>query len=172
VEQQPLNVPAFYNAHELKLDAKHRLFIPADVRRLIDPAVHGTAFFVILGSNRKPWLYPEKYYQSQASRMPKAMTPNKDLLAYAQFKFALAQRVEWDEQGRVVMPENLLRRAQIQNEVTLAGVWDHLELWNRADWDRHSDELVENSEAIEDKGNEALEAAFKKLAERSGLGQE
>jgi MraZ protein len=164
-------VPAFYSAHELKLDAKHRLFIPAEVRRLMEPEVHGTAFFVTLGSNKRPWLIPEKYYLSQAARLPRAMTPDKDLLAYAQYKFALASRVEWDEQGRIVMPDALLKRAEIQNEVSLAGVWDHLELWNRADWRRHCEQLMDNSAEIEARGIEAMKLA-RMTSDRSKSGRD
>jgi MraZ protein len=169
VERKPLDAPAFYNAFNLKLDAKHRLFIPAEVRRAMKPDVHGTAFFVILGSNKKPWLVPEKYYLSQASQMPSTMSPDKNLLAYSHYKFAMANRIEWDEQGRVVMPDVLLKRAEIQTEVSLAGSYDHLELWNRADWDRHCEQLAENGAEIEAKGMEAMRLA-RVMAERPNAG--
>jgi len=162
VEQQSefyLNVPVFYNSYELKLDKKHRLFIPTDIRRLIDPEVHGKAFFVILGRNRRPWLYPEKYYQTLVLEMPSEMTPDDELVEYLRLKLSLADRIEWDEQGRVVMPERILRRSGIENDVTLTGVWDHLELWNREAWNTYSDHLVDNSPEIETKGKQAMKAA-------------
>jgi MraZ protein len=42
--------------------------------------------------------------------------------------------LELDRQGRMVIPANLLERAGIGREVTVAGVYDHLEIWDRAAW--------------------------------------
>jgi len=137
-----LNVPGFYNSYELKLDAKNRLFIPAEVRRLIDPEVHGSAFFVIYSKDRRPWLYPEKYYRDlfMAELTPK-VSPDEETLKFERRTMSLAGLAAWDEQGRIVMPDGLLRRTGIQKDVTLAGVWDHLELWNRAEWDAYAEQL-------------------------------
>jgi transcriptional regulator MraZ len=154
-----LKAPLFYNTFDLKIDAKNRLFIPATVRKLIDPEIHGKAFFVILGRNRRPWLYPERYYESLVSTIPAEMTPDDDMLAYTHLKFSLADRIEWDEQGRVVFPEKMLRRAQIDKDITLAGAWDHLELWNRHAWEAHSNELVDRSPDLETKARERLKAS-------------
>jgi MraZ protein len=50
-------------------------------------------------------------------------------------------RVEMDKQGRILLPDKSLKRSNIQKEVTLLGVRDHLELWNRADWEARRQEL-------------------------------
>jgi MraZ protein len=121
--------------------------------------VHGTAFFAILGLNRRTWLYPDLYYRAKATQMPEEMSPDADLLAYAQLKFSLADRVEWDEQGRFVVPERVLRRIDMKSDVTLVGVYDHLELWQRADWVEHNDLLEKNSVEIEAKGKQAMKLA-------------
>jgi MraZ protein len=43
--------------------------------------------------------------------------------------------LETDNQGRILLPDRLLKRAGIEKEVTLIGVQDHLELWNRRDFE-------------------------------------
>lgn len=154
-----VNVPGFQSEFELKIDIKNRLFVPADVRRVIDPEEHGRAFVVILGKNRKPWFYCDKFYRTLVGQLTPEMSPDDELIEYQQLKFALSDRIEWDDQGRVVLPEKTLRRAAILKDVTLVGVWDHLELWNRAEWDAHSDRLVQNSSEVESKGKKAMLAA-------------
>jgi MraZ protein len=62
--------------------------------------------------------------------------------------FALASRVEPDGQGRLLLPQKILRRAGIQKEVTLIGVRDHLEVWNRADWEARIEELEQKAAEI------------------------
>jgi transcriptional regulator MraZ len=159
VEIKSVNAPRFYGSYELKVDAKNRMFVPANVRRVINPDVHGRAFFVILGKNKKPWFYPDLFYRTLVDQLTLEMSPDDDLLEYERLRFGLSDLIEWDDQGRVVLPEKALRRAGIENDVTLVGVWDHLELWNRAEWDAHTEQLVSNSGEIESKGKKAMLAA-------------
>ena len=51
--------------------------------------------------------------------------------------FASAVTAELDKQGRIVIPASLLDPAGIGGEVTVAGVYDHLEIWDRAKWREH-----------------------------------
>jgi len=133
--------PVLFGEYELNVDEKNRLLIPSEVRSRIKPEEHGEALFLVVGIDRRPWLYPERYYEELVTRQPSDITPAHDLLAFDQMHFALASRLEPDKQGRVLLPDKILRRAGIQKEVTLIGVRDHLELWNRADWEARREEL-------------------------------
>ena len=133
--------PVLFGEYELNIDEKNRLLVPADVRRAINTEEYGDAFFLVTGINRLPWLYPERYYEQLATQAPADITPAQDLLAFDQMHFARASRIEMDKQGRILLPNRTLERANIQKEVTLIGVRDHLELWNRADWEARREEL-------------------------------
>ena len=139
--------PVLFGEYELTIDDKNRLLVPADIRKAI-PSEFGEGFFLVQGSNRAPWLYPERYYEDLATRDPGDMTPSEDLLAFDQLHFAMASKLPWDKQGRVLVPEKVLRRASIGKEVTLIGARDHLELWNRADWEVRREELLNRSSEI------------------------
>ena len=139
--------PVLFGEYELTIDDKNRLLVPAEVRRSI-PAEFGEAFFVVAGINRVPWFYPERYYEELVMQAPVDMTPGEDLLAFDQLHFAMACKVPWDKQGRVLVPEKTLKRASIGKEVTLIGARDHLELWNRADWEVRREELERRSAEI------------------------
>ena len=130
-----------YGEHGLTIDDKNRLLVPAEVRKSLDPQRDGHAFFMVVGQNRKLWFYPEKYYGLLVSQQQQEITRDEDSLAFDQMHFARASRIEWDKQGRIVLPERSLRRTGIGREVTLIGVRDHLELWNRADWEAWEEEL-------------------------------
>ena len=133
---------------EVNVDDKNRLLIPSEVRRSINQAEHGEGFFLVMGINRRPWLYPERYYENLVTAGPADLTPEQDLLAFDQLHFAMASRVEPDGQGRLLLPQKILKRAGIQKEVTLIGVRDHLEVWNRADWEARIEELERQSAEI------------------------
>ena len=134
--------PVLYGEYELSIDEKNRLLIPSEVRRSINLEEHGEAFFLVIGINRLPWIYPERYYERLVTQAPSDITPAQDLLAFDQLHFAMASRIEPDKQGRVVLPDKTLKRVGITGrEVTLIGARDHLELWNRADWESRREEL-------------------------------
>src|SRR5580658_5702640 len=150
----PLRVPFFYGAHSLIIDSKNRLLLPSQIRKRIDPELDGEALFVTLRGHapkaRVLWLYPEKYYeQLLMSLMPPDIIPNDDLTEYAQMTFAMAERVEWDNQGRIGLPASLLKDAGLGNAVSLIGMRDHLELWNRSDWDARRLRVLEEGRSIE-----------------------
>ncbi len=125
----------FIGEHELAIDEKNRLLVPADIRRSIDPQRDGEGFYLVVGQNRKPWLWPQRTYEDIVSQRENDLTPDEDMLAFDQIYFAMASRVEPDKQGRILVPEKILRRTGTGKEITLLGVRDHLELWNRSDWD-------------------------------------
>lgn len=118
------------------IDEKSRLSIPADVRRLLDPGRDGECFFVVFGLNRKPWIYTERAYEQLAEQVPADISPGDEMLMYDQLTFALANRVEMDKQGRVLIPEKTMRRTGLAKdmEVTLLGARDHFEVWPRKEW--------------------------------------
>jgi MraZ protein len=144
-----------YGEYELTIDEKNRMLVPSDVRKAIDPERDGEAFFLIMGINRVPWLYPERTYESLVARDPGDITPGEDALAYDQMNFAMASRLEWDKQGRVLFPDKILKRTSLGRDVTLIGVRDHLELWNRSDWETHREALLARSAEIALKAKQA-----------------
>ena len=45
--------------------------------------------------------------------------------------FTGAAAVELDEQGRFVIPEFLIKYADVKEKIVIAGVGDHFEIWNK-----------------------------------------
>jgi MraZ protein len=117
------------------------MLVPAEIRKSLNVERDGEAFFIVIGRNRKPWMYAEKYYEHLVSQRQQELTPDEDSLAFDQFHFARVNRVEWDKQGRILLPDKTLKRTSIGREVTVIGARDHLELWNRAEWEVRFEEL-------------------------------
>jgi MraZ protein len=146
---ETLRHAVLYGEYELSIDEKNRLLIPAEIRKSMTPDRDGEAFFLIVGVNRKPWLYPERYYEELITQPTPEITPAEDLLAFDQMNFAMANKIGWDKQGRCLIPDKTLRRTgTTRGEVTLIGARDHLELWNRPDWDARREELMAKSSEI------------------------
>ena len=137
-----------YGEYELTIDDKNRMLVPSEVRRSIDPERDGEAFFMIVGVNGVPWLYPERAYEQLISQSPAERTPGEDALAFDQLSFGMASRMEWDKQGRILIPDKTLKRTGLSKDVTLVGVRDHLQLWNRTAWEKRREELLAKSSEV------------------------
>jgi transcriptional regulator MraZ len=148
--QKPLRrVPLFFGEHPLTIDPKNRLLIPSQVRRAIDVEVEGNKLFVIL-RNSVPWFYPSGFYTRLLNyQVGPDLSPSEELLDYTHYKLSLAEELEWDRQGRVVLPDAMLKSANVGKEVTLIGAKDHLELWSRDQWLQRKQWLIAQSSKIE-----------------------
>ena len=134
--------------YELTIDDKNRLLVPSRLREQMPSEVLETGFYLTLGVNRIVSLYPDKYYQRIALAVaPRTAAPDESLV-FERINFAMAGRVELDRQGRVLLPEKTIRRAGLKERVTLIGVRDHLELWDRQKWDRYLSDNLEGHEIM------------------------
>ncbi len=125
----------FIGKHELSVDSKGRLMIPAEIRKELAEA-NETTFMMIPGANGRPWLYPEGFYRSQIAPAMLAAVPDPDHLAYAMMVYSSATRLKPDKVGRVVLPAGEERDA-MGKELVLIGVREHLQLWRRDEWAEH-----------------------------------
>ena len=64
------------------------------------------------------------------------------------FFFSGAAEVEPDKQGRVMVPAALVEAAKLRKDVVVAGVYDHVEIWDRATWRTHLDEVEGSAENV------------------------
>ena len=133
--------------YELSIDEKGRLLIPADVRKVINADRDGGGFFLTITAQRRPVLYPEKYFEKLVAEKQQALAldANADEVMFDQRYFALAARVEPDGQGRILVPAKTLKRTNTGREITLVGMRNRLELWNRSDWDAQVERLFESA---------------------------
>jgi len=116
--------------------AKHRLGICSALREQIDPASDGENFILVLGPDRHLWLYPDKYYRRLLATLKQSPLPDRQLRR-THLLTALARVLKCDSQGRVVLPAKSMERAIIADDVTLVGVFDHVEIWPREEWESH-----------------------------------
>jgi len=158
--------PIFVGEHDLIIDDKNRLLIPAQFRKKIVPEVHGSSLFVTLKKMSPeygfiPWFYSEGFFCELVDKhAPPVLTPGKKQLKYTHRTMSMADEIEWDSQGRVVLPPKVLFEAKLGGElcreVTLIGAKDHFELWKRSQWIEYRTTLIDESDEIEDWAQGAL----------------
>lgn len=124
----------FTGQQDLNIDAKQRLAIPAKYRAQMDPARDGNAWYVV------PWpggvlrLFTEAKFAELAEREEQSLMPGEDAAALEADFFSLAERVEMDSAGRVVLPKGHLELAGLGTEVVVIGAKNRLEVRDRQTW--------------------------------------
>ena len=125
----------FIGTYEHTIDSKNRLSIPAAIRAAMDPDREGDKFLLApVGRTSVLSLIGNRRYSQLASARRRNRLPIEDDLVYDRLFYANSATLEFDAQGRVLIPELFLRRAGIGREVTILGVNDHVEIWDRQEY--------------------------------------
>lgn len=133
----------FGGSHELSIDGKGRLAIPAKFRELL--LRQGSPSLVVtLDSRKKILLYPQQEWQRVSAQLLSLKTAgNLALERYQNLLLHNADSVEWDSAGRILLPANLRKRMDFEKEVTLVGRANRLELWGRAHWEDEMNQALD-----------------------------
>jgi MraZ protein len=138
--------PILVGEYEFTFDAKNRIAIPARLR----PAFAGGAY-VTKGPEHCLEAYsPDEFEQHLAQQMDglDARSPKgRDLM---RFTAGNAVYQELDGQGRITVPAKHLGFAGINREVSIIGVRNHIEVWDRAAWADYQSRLEEEADATAD----------------------
>jgi len=118
------------------VDAKSRLTIPAKLREAIDAEKEGEGFFAFIDFDGVLCLYTPAAYERLAPMLVDTeLRVAKEVRDYKRLRYGLAEHLEVDRLGRVLIPEKLLARGGIQKECAIVGCQDHLEIWDRERWE-------------------------------------
>ncbi|MEX0939672.1 MAG: division/cell wall cluster transcriptional repressor MraZ [Pirellulales bacterium] len=130
------------------LDEKYRMAVPKPLRDGL-----GEILYVAPGTDHSLVLYPEETFLRLAERLAQASPTAKEVRDYSRLFYAQTTRSELDGQGRVRIPQVLVELVDLEKDVVLLGVHDHLELWSQSRWDAYLAEKQSHYDQI-------AEAAF------------
>lgn len=129
--------------HEHSLDEKNRLTLPSKLRGAFEEGV-----VVTRGLDGCLAAYPREAWDEMSQRIRSLDPLAEDARRMRRHFFTSATSGELDKQGRMVIPAPLLERAGITREVTVTGVYDHIEIWDRAAWQKQLHEVEGSAEDV------------------------
>ena len=117
------------------LDPKNRLFIPAKFREEL-----GETFYVTRKIMEKCLaIYSEAEWQKFSEKLN--TLPDSKVGKIKQFVYSKTAQVSPDSHGRILLPVNLLTYAGIERNAVIAGIGDHVQIWNDEAWDAKEQEM-------------------------------
>ena len=134
----------FLGEYEHTLDDKNRLTLPAKFR---DAFAGGVV--VTRGMDGCLSVYTQEAWDRFVSIRLEGLDPfSREARQMSRFLFAGAAEAEPDKQGRVMLPPALITHAKLTREVVVAGVRDHVEIWDRATWRTHLEDVEGSAELV------------------------
>ncbi len=137
----------FLGEYQHSLDLKGRLILPAKFRdQLSDGA------FVTKGRDGCLFVYTQEEFQQVAESVRERAKEGEAQRQAARSFFAGASDVTPDRQGRIAIPSPLREFAKLDKDVTVAGVYSRIELWDSTQWrqrERSGATALVESDALE-----------------------
>lgn len=119
----------FLGEFEHTIDDKGRVAVPARFR---DQVADGLV--VTRGFDRCLQAFPRTVWQELAQRLNELPLGRDEVRSLRRLLFAGAAELDFDKQGRILLPQNLREYAALRDQVIIAGMSTYFELWSAATW--------------------------------------
>ena len=129
----------FRGNHPARVDEKGRLKVPAEFKRQLDE-LYGPQFFITSRDGQRAEVYPMKEWEKiedAVAKLPSTAGKKRFLDATNYY----GQVVEFDSQGRLLLPQLLREIAALVGDVAVLGLQNHLAIAND---EKHRATLAQN----------------------------
>jgi len=130
------------------LDAKSRLTIPAKLRDAINRKEETHRFFAVPMFDKVLYLYTPQTYEQIAPHLEPKLDASAEVRNFKRLRFGLAEQLEIDRLGRVLIPDSMAKRCGLTKDVAIVGVQDHIEVWDKARWEAHMSQQLDHQEEL------------------------
>jgi MraZ protein len=134
----------FLGEFEHTMDDKNRITLPAKFRDAFSDGL-----VVTRGIDGCLFVFTRAGWESFVELRLEGLDPfSREARQMSRFVFAGAAEAEPDKQGRIMLPQALVEHARLTREVVVAGVRDHVEIWDRAAWRKQLEEVEGSAELV------------------------
>jgi MraZ protein len=133
----------FLGEYEHNMDDKGRLAIPSRFREAL-----GEGLVVTRGFDRCLMCFPKPTFENLAEQVSSLSLGQEDARQMRRLIFSGASDASLDKQGRILIPQNLRQYAFLGDQVVVAGLNTHFEIWSTERWNDVVATLDTNASAI------------------------
>jgi MraZ protein len=129
------------------IDNKGRISIPAKLRKHISPEANDT-FVMTRGLSSCIDLYPMDEWLKIEEKLLQLNSFSESEARFLRMISQYASEDKMDSQSRILIPQNLLEYAKIENEVLILGALRKIEVWNPKVFENYLNSSPESYEEI------------------------
>lgn len=128
----------FTSEYVCKLDAKGRLVLPARIKvQLPEPDGGVRELAIRRGFEQCLIIYPMVEFKKVFSKISALNEFNEEHRKLQRNFLSGVITVELDNNGRLLIPRNVLAHAQVDKDVMLVGTGSKVEIWNPSIYEKH-----------------------------------
>lgn len=125
------------------IDSKGRIALPSKFRaKLKEGAI------ITRGLDHCLFVFGMKEWEKLAEKLTALPLAQANSRAFARLMLAGASDVEFDGQGRILIPDYLREYAGLSKSAVVAGVMNRLEIWDQETWARYKSKTESASDDI------------------------
>lgn len=122
----------FIGEYSHTIDPKKRLALPSKFRGEL-----GSKVVVTRGLDTCLFVYPMKVWEEIAAKLGSMPVGESGTRSFTRMMLAGAADVDLDSQGRILLPEYLKADGGLKKDVTIVGLYNRLEIWDTAKWNKY-----------------------------------
>lgn len=139
----------FIGEYQHNLDSKGRLAIPAKFKADLE-----TGAIITRGLDRCLFVFTNKEWEQLAGKLVKLPLAGANSRAFVRLMLAGAIDSKVDSQGRILIPDYLRKYANLKKQVTFAGLYNRIEIWDTENWQQYKEKTESKSEEVAEKLSE------------------
>ena len=140
----------FYGSFVHNLDNKGRLVIPSKMRDEL-----GSKAYILKGYDGALSIYKESDFNDLIAKIKTLSFTKKNARAHLRVQLASVCELDIDKLGRAQLPAQLLAKYKFGKEVIVIGALDHIEVWNKAEYEAYEKQADSSFEEIAEELDEA-----------------
>ena len=149
-----LTVMTFFTSEfECKLDAKGRLVLPSKLKSNL-PAASIRQIVIRKGFEPNLIIYPLNEYKKLHNKISSLNEFNSEQRKLKRNFFSSIVQVDLDNNGRFLIPKNMLTHATINRQVIICGMGNVIEIWNNKIYKKY---LINDSETYSELAQKYLD---------------
>lgn len=133
----------FIGEFEHAIDSKGRLAVPYRFRKNL-----GKGAVITRGEELNLVVYPRAEWEALAQKLASIPMSNPKARTFARFMLSGAIEAEFDSQGRALIPSFLRDYAGIENQATVIGLYNKIEIWQTSRWQKVKSQAMASREDL------------------------
>lgn len=122
------------------LDLKGRIVIPSKLREVL-----GEKIILTRGLDKSLFLYSVETWNLLMEKMNSLPFTEKETRNFVRFMTSGAVALEFDKQGRIIIPSYLREFACLEKETVIIGALNRVEIWSNNNWNNF---MLNNFESL------------------------
>jgi len=137
------DITMLVGSYSHKLDSKGRTVLPSRFRGELGSSVVAT-----IGIDRCIAVYPIPRWEELLVQLKDLSSFKRKTRDFRRVLLSMATEQDIDGAGRILLPSVLREYACLDQDITLIGAEDHMEIWDTKRWEEHRNEVLADFSGI------------------------